>query len=430
MFLIIIKRKIFFIDISIGLLTIRIIYVLNSDLQKEEFIVVEIIEIKKDIFWVGAVDWNVRNFHGYTTNRGSTYNAYLILDEKITLIDTVKAPFAQEMMERISEIVDPAKIDYLVSNHVEMDHSGAIPEAMKAMPNASIVTVMPNGLNGLKAHFGDQYHYIGIKTGESICLGKRTLSFVSTPMLHWPDNMVTYCPEEKLLFSNDAFGQHYASNKRFDDETDLSEVFQEAKKYYANILMPYHNQVKKALEAVAQLDVEMIVPSHGVIWRKHGSDIIKEYQKWCGEPNEKEVVIVFDSMYHSTEKLAREILETFSQAGKTVQLFDLKETHISDIMTSVLTAKYLCVGSPTLNNHFLPTVSGFLTYLKGLTTKNKIGLAFGSYGWGGQSISQIESALKDCGYEMPFDLYRFQFIPKKEAVQAMTDSIQQKINHS
>lgn len=378
-----------------------------------------ITEVKKDIYWVGAIDWNIRNFHGYTTNRGSTYGAYLIIDEKITLIDTVKAPFSKELIERISEIVDPSKIDYLISNHVEMDHSGAIPQVMKHMPNAKIVTIAGSGLKGLTAHYGSDFDYMPVKAGDTLNIGKRNLAFVPTPMLHWPDNMVTYCPEEKILFSNDAFGQHYASSTRFDDESDLGEVYQEAKKYYANILMPYASQMQKTLPAVGELDIEIIAPSHGIIWRSHVKEIIELYQQWCGEPCEDEAVVVFDSMWHSTETIADYVTETFTMAGKKVKTFDLKETHISDVMTSVLTAKYVAVGSPTLNNNMLPTVAGFLTYLKGLTTKNKVGFAFGSYGWGGQSIGQVEEALKGCGYEMPAKLYRFNYVPKKEDLDAM-----------
>lgn len=378
-----------------------------------------ITEVKKDIYWVGAIDWNVRNFHGYTTNRGSTYGAYLIIDEKITLIDTVKAPFSKELIERISEIVDPSKIDYLISNHVEMDHSGAIPQVMKHMPNAKIVTIAGSGLKGLTAHYGSDFDYMPVKAGDTLNIGKRNLAFVATPMLHWPDNMVTYCPEEKILFSNDAFGQHYASSTRFDDESDLGEVYQEAKKYYANILMPYASQMQKTLPAVGELDIEIIAPSHGVIWRSHVKEIIELYQQWCGESCEDEAVVVFDSMWHSTETIADYVTEAFTMAGKKVKTFDLKETHISDVMTSVLTAKYVAVGSPTLNNNMLPTVAGFLTYLKGLTTKNKVGFAFGSYGWGGQSIGQVEEALKGCGYEMPAKLYRFNYVPKKEDLDAM-----------
>lgn len=383
----------------------------------------KVTEIKEGIYWVGAIDWNVRNFHGYTTNRGSTYGAYLIMDEKITLIDTVKGPFAKELLERIAEIVPPEKIDYIISNHVEMDHSGAIPDVMKHIPNAKIVTIAGSGLKGLTAHYGSAYEYMPVKAGDTLNIGKRNLNFVPTPMLHWPDNMVTYCPEEKILFSNDAFGQHYASSTRYDDDSDLKEVYQEAKKYYANILMPYSAQMKKTLPAVESLDIEMIAPSHGVIWRKHIKEIIELYKHWCGGADSSEAIVVFDSMWHSTEKIADYFTEAFAIAGKKVQSFDLKETHISDIMTAALTAKYIAVGSPTLNNNMLPTVAGFLTYLKGLTTKDKIGFAFGSYGWGGQSIAQVAEGLKTCGYEMPGELYRFNYIPKEEELFAMQKTV-------
>lgn len=382
-----------------------------------------IVELKKDVYYVGSTDWNVRNFHGYTTNKGSTYGAYLIIDEKITLIDTVKKPFAQDFIDRISSIVDPSKIDYLISNHVEMDHSGAIPDVMKVMPNATIVTVGMNGLKGLQAHYGDKYKYQTVKTGDILNIGKRNLTFVSTPMLHWPDNMVTYCPEEKILFSNDAYGQHFASSGHFDDEVDIDVVYKEAKKYYANILMPYGSQAKKAIEITKGLDIDIIAPSHGVIWRKNVKSIIELYEKWSGEPNAKEAVVVYDSMWHSTEIMANEIAELIASKNISVQMFDLKENHISDIMTSILTAKYIFVGSPTLNNNMLPTVAGFLTYLKGLTTKNKVGVAFGSYGWGGQSVGQVQNILSECGYEMPLEPLKINYIPTEKALTDITEKI-------
>ena len=357
------------------------------------------LEIKKGIYFVGAVDWDVRSFHGYSTNRGATYNAYLIVDEKIALIDTVKAPFAEELLRRVREIVDPAKVDYLVSNHVEMDHSGAIPQVMEAMPNAVIVTSAPSGLKGLKAHYGDKYQYMGVKAGDSLKLGSRSLNFVATPMLHWPDNMVTYCPEEKLLFSNDAFGQHFSSNLHFDDQVDLAVVLQEAKKYYANILMPYGVQTQKALQIVKGLELDMIAPSHGVIWRSHIQDIMAAYDEFSNGETNEEAVVVYDSMWHSTEKMARAILERFTRAGFSAKLLDLKVNHISDIMTDVLKAKYIAVGSPTLNNNMMPTVASFLCYMKGLAPKNRKFLAFGSYGWGGQSIPQIRESLQGMGFE-------------------------------
>lgn len=381
------------------------------------------LEIRKDIYYVGAVDWNVREFHGYSTDRGSTYNAYLILDEKITLIDTVKAPFAQEMLQRIAEIVDPAKIDYVISNHVEMDHSGALPQLMQAAPNATIITSAPNGLKGLQAHYGTQYNYQTVKAGDVLNIGKRNLTFVATPMLHWPDNMVTYCPEEKILFSNDAFGQHFASNLHFDVDVDLDEVFAQAKKYYANILMPFGTQAQKAMEVVKGLELSMIAPSHGVIWTEHIPMILETYDYFASAELEEEACIVYDSMWHSTEKMAQAILEGFSKAGIPARLFDLKSNHISDVMTEVLKSAYVVVGSPTLNNQMLPTVASFLCYMKGLAPKNRKAFAFGSYGWGGQSIGLVNQELEAMGCEIIHEPIRQQYIPSQEQLREIEESV-------
>lgn len=380
------------------------------------------LEIKKDIYSVGAVDWEVRSFHGYSTERGATYNAYLIMDEKIALIDTVKAPFADELIRRIREITDPEKIDYVISNHVEMDHSGALPEIMKVCKNAKVVTSEPNGVKGLTAHYGS-YDYMPVKAGDTLSLGKHTLSFVATPMLHWPDNMVTYCPEEKLLFSNDGFGQHFASSKRFDDEVDLSIVMQEAKKYYANILMPYGVQAKKAIEIVKGLELDMIAPSHGVIWRSHIQDILKAYETFSDAENNKEAVVVYDSMWHSTEMMAKAVMEGFARKGISAKLYDLKENHISNIMTEVLKAEYIAVGSPTLNSMMMPTVAAFLCYMKGLSPKKKKAFAFGSYGWSGQSIAQIHEELEKMGCEMILEPIRTAYIPKEDTLNEIENKI-------
>lgn len=381
------------------------------------------LEIKPGIYSVGAVDWNVRSFHGYTTNRGATYNSYLIIDEKIALIDTVKAPFGEELLERIQEIIDPEKIDYVISNHVEMDHSGAIPVIMNAAKHATLVTSAPSGLKGLQAHYGTNYKYLAVAAGDTISLGKHTLSFVGTPMLHWPDNMVTYCPEEKLLFSNDAFGQHFASSKLFDDENEFSVVLQEAKKYYANILMPYGMQMQKTLPTVKSLEIEMIAPSHGIVWRSHISDILAKYDEWSKEIPEEKALVIYDSMWHSTEKMARSIIEGFAKQGIEAKLYDLKENHISDIMTDVLTAKYLAVGSPTLNSNMLPTVAAFLCYLKGLAPKNKKAFAFGSYGWGGQGCAQVEKELKACGFELVLDTIKTAYLPSPELLAEIEEKV-------
>ena len=380
------------------------------------------IQIKDGIYWVGALDCHLRNFHGYTTNRGATYNAYLIIDEKVALIDTVKAPFSRELLERISSIIDPSRIDYIISNHVEMDHSGALPALMEACPNATVVTSAPSGVKGLTAHYGP-HNYMAVKNNDTLSLGKRSLSFVTTPMLHWPDNMVTWCPEEKILFSNDAFGQHYCTNTRFDDDSDFCETMQEAKKYYANIIMCYGKQAAGAWKIVKEMEPEMIAPSHGVIWRSHVADILNAYEHWRSSVPEAGALIVFDSMWHSTETMAQTIAEAFTEKGEPVKLFDLKQTHISDIVVSLLDCKYVAVGSPTLNNNMLPTVAAFLCYMKGLSPKNRQAFSFGSYGWGGQANGQIEEELKKCGFDICLETLKIQYIPSEEQLKELSEKI-------
>ncbi len=379
------------------------------------------LEIKKGIHWVGGVDWDLKEFHGYLTRRGSTYNAYLIVDEKITLIDTVKECFCDEMLIRIKEIVDPKKIDYIVSNHTEMDHSGSLPRVLELCPNAEVIA-SPNGEKGLKKHFGKDWNFKIVNTGDSVNIGRRNLSFVLTPMVHWPDSMVTYIPEEKLLLSNDAFGQHIASGERFDDEIEWAILEEEATRYYANIVLPFGAQVKKALEAVSGLEIDMIAPSHGLIWRSKISDILDLYRAWAANTTEDKAVIVCDTMWGSTKKIAEVISSVFEKKGIPAQLLDLETTHISDIMPLLLTAKYICVGSPTLNNGMLPTVAAFLTYMKGLAPKNRVGLAFGSYGWGGQSIGQMDEILSGCGFEM-LEKLRVQYVPSEEELNGIFDTL-------
>jgi len=383
------------------------------------------VEIKKDIYWVGAIDWDLRNFHGYLTQRGSTYNAYLIVDKKIALVDTVKHHFFDEMMERVKKIIDPSKIDYIISNHVEMDHSGGLTQAARVCKNATIIT-SPNGEKGLKKHYGNNLNLKVVNTGDSVNLGKRNLKFLLTPMVHWPDSMATYIPEEKILLPNDAFGQHIASPERFDDELEWGIVRYEAAKYYANIVLSYGAQVSKALEAVSGLEIDIIGPSHGIIWRGNLSGIIGEYKKWANNTTENKAVIVYDTMWKSTELLARTIYNCFESKGVRVRLMSLQTNHISDVMTELLTAKYVCVGSPTLNNGMLPTISAFLTYMKGLAPKNRVGLAFGSYGWGGQSVGQVEDILKACGFQM-WDSIKVQYIPDGDVLNGIENKLEEVI---
>lgn len=385
------------------------------------------IEISPKVWWVGGIDWNERLFHGYTTERGITYNAYLIMDEKITLIDTCKATFADELVQRISQVVDPAKIDVVITNHVEMDHSGSLPVIHKIAPNAEIYASAGAGVNELRAHFGIEA--TPVKTGDTLCIGERTLSFVTTPMVHWPDNMVSYSDVDKILFSNDAFGQHFATTKRFDDENDMCEVMKQAKKYYANIVWPYGMQAGRALAAVKGLELKMIAPSHGCIWRSHIDEIIAKYEDWTTYQTQEKAVVVFDSMWHSTESMAREICDAFIAEGISAQLIDVKSTHISDIMLYMCDARYVAVGSPTLNSNMLPTVASFLTYMRGLSPKNeqRIGLAFGSYGWAPLGPKQVYAELENAKFQLPVPVVAQQWVPSEENLAELQGTVRKMI---
>lgn len=369
--------------------------------------------IKPYIYWVGGIDWDIRNFHGYSTNRGTTYNAYLIMDKKITLVDTVKHYLFDEMLSRIKEIVDSEKIEYIVSNHVEMDHSGSLPKLLKVCPKATVVT-STRGEKGLRRHYKKDWGSQVVKSGDTLKIGKRTLHFVEIPMVHWPDSMVTYSSTDKLLLPNDAFGQHIASAERFDDEIDWGILKEEAAKYYANIVMPYGSQVEKALEALSSLDIDMIAPSHGIIWRSLIPKILEEYTKWAQYETEDKALIVYDSMWGSTEKIAYALREGIEEGGIPVTMRNLKITHISDVITDVISSKLILVGSPTLNNGMMPSVAGFLTYLKGLRPKKRIGFAFGSYGWGGQAVGEIGKIIKDLEWDMPMGSINLNYIPDEK----------------
>lgn len=382
-------------------------------------------ELKKGIYFVGGIDWDLRDFHGYLTQKGSTYNSYLIMDEKITLIDNVKYYMADEMISRISEIIDPGKIDIIIQNHIEMDHSGSLPFLMEKCPNAKIYATS-KGIYGLKRHYKKEWNFVPVNDGDILNIGKRNLHFVPTPMVHWPDNMVTYCPEEKILFSNDSFGQHIASSERIDEEYPFSILMEETKKYYANIVMPYGKMVQKELAVAAKLDIEMICPSHGLVWKKYIKEAVTEYTKWSKNETEEKALIIYDTMWKTTEKIAYKIQEAFEESNVKTKMFNLKVNHISDVMTEVLTAKYICVGSPTLNNNMLATVAGFLSYFKGLAPKGRIGLAFGSYGWGGQSIGIIDEDLKKCGFKT-LDKIRVEYIPDGDEMKQIKENIVKQI---
>ena len=340
------------------------------------------LEIAPKIYDVGVVDWAVRDFHGYKTERGASYNSYLIMDEKICLIDTVKAMFAEELLAKIERVVDPGKIDYVIVNHVEPDHAGALPALVKAAPNAKFFITAQGKAEAIR-HYGNLYDFQVVKDGDKLSLGKRELTFVTLPMLHWPDSMATYCADDGILFSNDAFGQHYAAAKRFDDEVDLGILFYEAKKYFANILWPYAKLIDKALAKAAALDLKMIATAHGIIWRSHIQEIIAKYAAWGKGVSGSSVVIAYDTMWGATEQMARAVLEGVVSAGSDAVLLRMNETPNSTAVADLFEAGGMIIGSSTLNSGMLPTMGSLLVYLKGLNPTGKKAAVFGTYGWAG-----------------------------------------------
>jgi len=378
------------------------------------------VKVLDDIYWVGAVDWDVRTFHGFTysTHRGTTYNSYLIVDDKIALVDSVYAPFAAEMMARIREVVPPEKIDYVIANHVETDHSGSIAEVLKHAPKAKVVGTA-RCKQGLSKHYFGDWDFQVVKTGDEIELGKRKLKFIEAPMLHWPDSMFTYIEKDALLMPNDAFGQHIATSKRFNDEIDENSLMVEAGKYYANILWPLSSLVIKKIEEVQkqEIKISMIAPSHGVIWRSTPMKIVEAYLRWAKGESEKRVLVVYDTMWGSTEKMARAIVDGISSANVEAKVYRIPSSDRGDIIGDLLEAKGILVGSSTINNGILPTLAPLLEDLKGLKPRGKIAAAFGSYGWAGGSIKVIEESLRQAGMEIASPSMSVNWVPNKEEIQ-------------
>jgi len=370
--------------------------------------------VLEGIDWVGYVDWTVRDFHGYNTPRGATYNAYLVRDEKTALIDTVKAPFAEELLQHVSALAELSAVEYVVCNHAEPDHAGALPRVMEALPAATLVC-NKKCVAALSKHFDvSNWKTRVVATGDSIQLGKRTLQFIDTPMLHWPESMFTYVPEEKLLFSMDAFGQHYATSQRFDDQVSLQVVMQEAKAYYANIVMPYGKQAAAALQRSEELDVEIIAPSHGVIWRSHLAEICKAYRSWSVQRPEPKVLVIYDTMWDSTGQMARAIHEGACAADVDALLIHIRSWDLTRIATEVLDAAAIAFGSSTLNREMMPMASAVLTYLKGLRPVGKAGFAFGSYGWGKGGPEAVSECLTAMKWELLRGPLKSQFHPTPE----------------
>ncbi len=381
-------------------------------------------QISKNVFWVGAVDWNARHFHGFTysTHRGTTYNAYLIVDKKTALIDTVYGPFTEEMIERIREIIDPSKIDYIVANHVETDHSGAISEILKLAPQAKLVGTA-RCKEGLQKHYFGNWDIDVVKTGDKINLGERSLSFIEAPMLHWPDSMFTYIEKDAMLFPNDAFGQHLATSRRFDDEVDEKTLMEEAAKYYANILWPFSRLVITKINDIQKLGMKigMIAPSHGVIWRTNPMKIVEAYLKWAKGEAGRKILVVYDTMWGSTERMAKAIVDGISSQGVESMLFRLPVSDRGDIIKELLEAKGILIGSSTINNSVLPTVAPFLQEIQGLRPRNKIAAAFGSYGWGGGATKTIEDKLEKAGIEIVAPSLTVNWVPTQNEIQECTE---------
>jgi len=377
-------------------------------------------KVLENVFWVGAVDWNVRNFHGFTysTHRGTTYNAYLIVDDKTALIDSVYGPFASEMIERIKAVVDPSKIDYLVANHVETDHSGAISEILKLAPKTKLLGTA-RCKEGLQKHYFGDWDFQVVKTGDEVKLGKRTLRFIEAPMLHWPDSMFTYVEKDALLLPNDAFGQHLATSKRFDDEVDEKILMDEAAKYYANILWPFNQLILRKIDEIQKmgLKINMIAPSHGIVWRSNPGKIVEAYVRWSKGEAKGRILVVYDTMWNSTEKMAKAMIEGISSEGVETMLFRLPFSDRGDILKELLDAKGILIGSSTINNGVLPTVAPFLEELQGLRPKNKVAAAFGSYGWGGGAVKTIEEKLKNAGIEIVAPALTVKWVPDANEIQ-------------
>ena len=378
------------------------------------------VQVSENIWWVGAIDWSLRDFHGFDTPEGTTYNAYLVKGETgVALIDTVKAPFVPELLSRVSSIVDLAEVTHIVVNHVEPDHNGGLPDVMAAIPKACVVA-SGSGVRGV-AKYHNGLVVEPVKQGDVIDLGGRTVTFLPMPMVHWPDSMFSYCPEERVLMPNDAFGQHVSSSERFADEYGLDGALEELGIYYANILMPLGTQVGKAVQKVLDQGwaIDVIAPSHGLIWRGDTiAPMLAEYARWTAGEKRDKAVVVFSTMWGSTATLAASIADGITAGGIEVAMYDLALTSQAHIAYELLEAKALVLGSPTLHHGMLYRVAGFLQYLEGLHPTERIAGVFGSFGWGGGAAKAIRVRLEEIGFELPFEDFTEKFRPTAEDLAA------------
>jgi len=379
------------------------------------------LQIKNNVSWIGKIDWELRKFHGdeYSTHRGSTYNSYLIEEQKVAVIDTVWAPFAKEYVAELEKKIDLKKIDYVIANHAEIDHSGALPELMSRIPDTPVYCTA-NGVKSLKGHYHKDWNFHPVKTGERLSLGGKELIFVEAPMLHWPDSMFCYLTGDNILFSNDAFGQHYASEYLFNDLVDRSELMAECIKYYANILTPFSELVTKKIQEVLSfnLPVDMICTSHGVIWRDNPVQIVQQYLKWADGYQENQITLVYDTMWNGTRVMAEKIAQGIKQADPQVnlKLYNLAKSDRNDVMTEIFKSKAILVGSPTINRSVLTSIAGLLEEAKGLKFKNKKAAAFGCYGWSGESVKVIKGGLEAAGFQVVDDGIRCTWNPDQSGI--------------
>jgi flavorubredoxin len=379
------------------------------------------INVKNNVYWVGKIDWELRKFHGdeYSTHRGSTFNSYLIKEEKIALIETVWAPFSKEFVAQLTDKINLKKIDYVIANHAESDHSGAMPELMRHIPDTPIYCTK-NGVKSLKGHYHQDWNFKIVKTGDRLSLGKKELIFIEAPMLHWPDTMFCYLTEDNILFSNDAFGQHYASEYMFNDLVDQTELFTECIKYYANILTPFSPLVIKKINEVLSfnLPLDIICTSHGVIWRDKPEQIVEKYLEWANAYQENQITIIYDTMWNGTRVMAEKIVGGIKDVDKevNVKLFNIAKSDKNDVVTEIFKSKAILVGSPTINRGILVSVAGILEEIKGLKFQNKKAAAFGCYGWSGESLKIINSGLEESGFSIIDEGLRAMWNPDEESI--------------
>ncbi len=381
------------------------------------------LEIAKNIFWVGVVDWGLRDFHGYSLARnGTTYNAFLIKDENVTLIDTVVSKFRDPFVANVQEIIDPKKIKYLVVNHVEPDHSGCLVELVEMAEPEKIFCSRMGKEFMIGFYHREDWPYEVVKTGDEVKLGQKTIQFIEMPMLHWPDNMGCYVKEDRMLISSDAFGHNLATSERFDDEVDKSQLFFHLAHYFANIILPFSPNVLRVLNKIKEMGwkIDMLAPDHGVIFRRYASDVLQAYKRWASCETQPKAVIAYDTMWGSTQKMAEAIEAGLAEEGISARILPLKSCHHSDVMGEVLEARAVIIGSSTHNNGMLPLVADLLRYMEGLRPSGRLGAAFGSYGWSGEAVRDIASSLEKMRMEV-VDTIRVKNVPTKEEIDQCVD---------